>query len=127
MQTLRQLQGTKNAGNKWYALLATILRKLGYKVNSTCRGVWHSNQNGIRSIIVLATDDMLFGTTDEAAFHQLIAEFDRYFEYTVRTGMELAFLNYRIIQSPYGISIDQSTHIRQTILHKYLMFLSDFR
>ena len=39
MQTLRQLQGTKDAGNKWYALLATILRKLGYKVNSTCRGV----------------------------------------------------------------------------------------
>ena len=70
---------------------------------------------------MLATDDMLFGTTDEAAFHQLIAEFDRYFEYTVRTGMELSFLNYRIIQSPYCISIDQWTHIRQNILQKYFL------
>ena len=121
MQTLRQLQGTKDAGNKWYALLVKILTKLGYKVNSTCRGVWYSNKNGIRSIIALATDDMLFDTTDESAFYQLLAEFGRYFDYTVRTGMELSFLNFRVIQSPYGISIDQSTHIRQNILQKYFL------
>ena len=64
---------------------------------------------------------MLFGTIDESAFHQLLAEFDRYFDYTVRTGMELSFLNFRVIQSPYGISIDQSTHIRQNILQKYFL------
>ena len=68
MQTLRQIQGTKDAGNKWYGLLVKIFTKLGIKVNSTCRGVWHWDYDGIKSIICLTTDDILFGTTNDLAF-----------------------------------------------------------
>ena len=64
MQTLRQLQGTKDAGNQWYQLLVKLFESLGMKVNSTCRGIWHWSYEGIQSILCLATDDMLFCTTD---------------------------------------------------------------
>ena len=49
----------------------------------------------------------------------LLAAFDKYFTYTTRTGTELSFLNYRIIQSEWGNSIDQTTPICQNILAKY--------
>ena len=62
---------------------------------------------------------MLFGSTSKVLYDLLLAAFDKYFTYTTRTGTELSFLNYRIIQSEWGISIDQTTHIRQNILAKY--------
>ena len=36
----------------------------------------------------------------------------------MRKGNELSFLNFRIIQSKHGISIDQSNHIKQKILNE---------
>lgn len=119
MQTLRNIQGTKDAGNKWYHLLVKIFQKLGLKVNATCQGVWHWNYDGTTSITCLATDDMLFGTTDPRAFDCLLLEFKKYFEYTTCSGQELSFLNFQIIQSEYGISINQSSHICQNILQKF--------
>ena len=124
MQTLRNIQGTKDAGNKWFKLLVKIFCKLGIKPNSTCRGIWHWDYDNIKSIIILATDDILFGTTDKKALDRLLMEFARYFSYTTRSGPELSFLNFCLIQSEFGISLDQTTHIRQIILNVY--FPSDY-
>ena len=45
--------------------------------------------------------------------------FDNYFAYTTKEGTTLQFLNYRIIQSDHGTAIDQSNHIRQTMLRVF--------
>ena len=111
MQTLRNLQGTKDAGHHWYMLLVKIFKKLGMKPNLVCRGVWHWEFEDVKCILTLATDDMILATTHPRALDILLTEFSKYFEYTTRKGSELSFLNYRIIQSEWGISIDQTTHI----------------
>ena len=88
-------------------------------VNTTCKVIFSWNKNGHKALIALATDDMLFATTHTSLFHILIAEFDKYFSTTVLQGSQLTFLNYRIIQSKYGTSIDQTNHIEQKILMEY--------
>ena len=45
--------------------------------------------------------------------------FDNYFAYTTNDGKVIQFLNYRIIQSEFGTSIDQYNHIRQTMLQVF--------
>ena len=119
MQTLRNLQWTKDAGHHWYKLLVKIFLDLGLKPSSVCRGIWHWHHEAGEALLCLATDDMLFASTSKILYDLLLKEFAKYFEYTTRTGPELSFLNYRIVQSEWGISIDQTTHIRQNILAKY--------
>ena len=120
MQTLRGLQGTKDAGRLWYELLYKILvDTLGMIPCSTCKGLfsWHKDDN--KALLSLATDDILFAATDPTMWKTLLITFHQYFEFTTRTGTELSFLNYRIIQSKHGVSIDQTNHIKQTILQVY--------
>ena len=62
---------------------------------------------------------MMFASTSVKLYNLFLQEFSKYFSYITRTEPELPFLNYRVIQSKYGISIDQTTHIRQNILAKY--------
>ena len=40
MQSLRNIQGTKDAGFEWYQLLSKIFTDLGWKPNTVCKGVW---------------------------------------------------------------------------------------
>ena len=126
MQTLRGLQGTKDAGRLWYELIYTILVDgLGMIPCSTNKGLFTWNKNNHRALLALATDDIIFASTDESLWNILQSTFQQYFDYTTRTGPELAFLNFRIIQSEHGTSIDQTNHIQQTILNKY--FTTDKR
>ena len=83
--------------------------------------MWYWFYDGITSIIILAPDDILFGTSDKRALDRLLKEFERYFTFTTRSGSELSFLNFRLIQSNHGISLDQTTHIRQNILNIYFL------
>ena len=75
MQTLRDLQGTKDAGNHWYMLLVKIFRDLGMKPNSVCRGIWHWHHKEGEAILCLATDDMLLGSTNVKLYELLLVEF----------------------------------------------------
>ena len=46
-------------------------------------------------------------------------EFDNLFDYTFQEGEKLKLLNINIIQSKYGISIDQTDHIMKNIIQEY--------
>ena len=43
----------------------------------------------------------------------------QFFLFEVQTGPELSSLNFRIVQSEYGISFDRTGHIQKTILGEY--------
>ena len=120
MKTLRGLKGRKDAGRFWYKLLYKILVNiLGMVPCSTCKGLFSWRKDGHQALLCLATDDILFASTSPTLWDTLLITFHQYFEYTTQTGDELAFLNYRIIQSKHGVSIDQTNHIQQTILSIY--------
>ena len=78
-----------------------------------------------KNYLALATDDILIASRTNKPLQILEAEFDKYFTYTVKQGSELTFLNYRIIQSEHGISIDQSNNFDQTILKPYFKSIID--
>ena len=60
MQSLRNIQGTKDAGYEWYQLLASIFNELEWKPNTTYKGVVVYIKDDITAYINLATDDILF-------------------------------------------------------------------
>ena len=67
--------------------------------------------------INLATDDMLYLSNSEEPLNALLQRFRDFFSFKVKRGANIQFLNFRIIQSNYGISIDQSKHITKGILY----------
>ena len=77
MQTMRNIQGTKDAGYEWYQLLARIFRDLGMKPNSTCKGIWLWILDGEKHYLALATYDILIVSSTNKPLQILKAEFDK--------------------------------------------------
>lgn len=75
-----------------------------------CRFSWSKNRH--KALAALATDDMLFATTNESLVDIVFMDFDKYFATIILRGSQLSFLNYRTVQSKYDTSIDQSNHIQ---------------
>ena len=115
------MQGTKDAGYEFYQFLSKVLLDIGMVSNTICKGVFVRRNNTMLSFLLLATDDMSFATNSSVAVQQLETEFKKYFAFTCKRGTELSFLNFRIIQSKYGISLDQTNHIQQKVLTPYFL------
>ena len=58
-------------------------------------------------------------TQNRMFLERLAQEFDTLFEYTFQDVPKLNLLNINIIQSKYGISIDQTYHIMKNIIQGY--------
>jgi hypothetical protein len=67
-------------------------------------------------IIDTSTDDFLCGHNSNSLLNSFISYLKKYVNVTVQRGAILNYLNLRIVQSIHGISIDQTQHIRDTIL-----------
>ena len=77
MQTMRNIQGTKDAGYEWYQLLTGIFRNLGMKPNSTFKGIWIWILDKEKNYLTLATDDILIASSTNKSLQILKAEFDK--------------------------------------------------
>ena len=69
--------------------------------------------------LAVETDNILLATDNIFWFERLTQEFDTLFDYTLQEGSELKLLNITIIQSKYGISIDQIDDIMKNIIQEY--------
>jgi len=119
LQCLKCIQGTRDAGQRWYKLLMGCL--LGLKmVRCSCdHGVFIWSLPNETCYLALETDDFLILSKTRVPFLQLKMELQKLFDLTVCEGSLLNFLNLRIVQSPFGISFDQTSHIQKTILAEY--------
>ena len=98
LQTIRGIQGTKDADAEWYKLLALIFTKvLGMVVSTANKGLFYWAKNNQEAYIALATDDILMASTSISLFHEVCATFNQYFDYTTAQSSTLYFLNYRSI------------------------------
>jgi len=119
LQCLKTVQGTRDAGQRWYKLLAGYLLGL-HLVRCSCdHGVFIWTLPTETCFLALATDDVLFLSKTRSPFIRLKQELEKLFDLTICEGAPLKFLNLRIVQSPFGISFDQSQHIQNTILAEY--------
>ena len=113
---MQNIQGTKDAEYEFYQLLSKVFLDLGIVTTTICKEVFVWCNNKMLSFLTLAKDETIFATNSHDAIKQLKTEFKKYFVYTSSKGTELSFLNFRIIQSKYGISLDQTNHIKQKVL-----------
>ena len=58
-------------------------------------------------------------TENIICFERLTQEIDTLFDYTFQKVSKLELLNVNMIQSKYGISIDQTYHIIKNIIQEY--------
>ena len=77
MQTIRGIQGTKDAGHEWYNLLPLIFTNvLGMLPSTPNKGLYYWERNGQYSYLALATDDMLLASSCVDLFNLVCSTFD---------------------------------------------------
>eukprot|EP00957_Ditylum_brightwellii_P028500 2151451-Ditylum_brightwellii.AAC.2 len=110
IQALCSIQGSKDAGRKWYLLLKAIcINKFGVLASTYNAAILSWNCNNHKSLLAISTDDLLMATTHRCLYDRLKQYFDRYFDYTTYESNVIRYLNTRIIISTYGISLDIMT------------------
>ena len=72
-----------------------------------------------KSFIAVETYDILLEIQSRICFEILMQEFDTILDCTFQKGPKLKLLIINIIQSEYGISIDQTDHIIKRIIQEY--------
>jgi hypothetical protein len=120
IQNLRSFQGQKDAGYYWYTLLmAYLVNNMGLTWHPTDHSVFLWQTPTAELFLALATDDFLVLTDYRELFLALKSGLKKLFKLTLQEGPVLRFLNLRIIQSPDGISIDQTDHVVESIIETY--------
>jgi len=119
IQCLTCIQRTRDAGQRWYKLLAGYLLAQQMVRCSCDHGVFIWSLPQETCYCALETDDLLFLSKTREPFLQLKQELQKLFDLSICEGSILKFLNLRIVQSPAGISFDQTQHIQRTILAEY--------
>ena len=120
-QAMTGMQGKRNAGRGWCIQLKDTL-VIGYdmKVCPAEPALFVKFYPcGDMLWICTSTDDFLCAFTKEYVFSDFMVFMDSLFPVTAQTGTVLKYLNLRIIQTDYGVSIDQTQHIKTKIVDKY--------
>ena len=117
IQAIKSIQWVKSAGKLWYELLKPIFITVKNIRSSSDHSVFSWVYNIYKSSLSVETDDTLLATHSRISFERLIYECDTLFDHTLLEGPKIKLLNINIIQSEYGISIDQIDHIIKNIIH----------
>ncbi|MFN9978522.1 MAG: reverse transcriptase domain-containing protein, partial [bacterium] len=95
IQCLKTIQGTRDAGQRWYLLISGCLIELRFIRCSCDHGVFILTTPEETCYIALETDDLLFISKTRAPFLRLKASLEQLFDLTVCEGSVLKFLNLR--------------------------------
>ena len=118
LQMFSNMQGTKNASRDFNILITKIFATIQLYPTSVDSGIYVMCRKDKLLILAIQTDDLLIGTNDDNLKNLVISTLRRAFQVTSQEGTLLKFLNFTIVQSPHGISADQTTHIGE-MLTKY--------
>jgi hypothetical protein len=113
------MKGQKDAGQKFYQIMYKYMKHIGLKRSISDNGVFIWKHPTSEMFLAIAMDDCLILRDDRAQFLDLKNKIEALFEVTLQEGYILRFLDLHIIQSPAGISIDQTDHIVETIIEPY--------
>ena len=113
VQVFNYMQGTKNAGNRYFAVLSGLFEKLNLRPTSVDRGVFVCVEPTTNYILIVLSnvDDCLVFSSNQSLSSKLEKILRTAYDITIQKGSRIKFLNFQIIQSEYGFSIDQIEHI----------------
>jgi hypothetical protein len=119
LQCLKSIQGTKDAGLRWYRLLSGHLHEFGMTRSPYDHGIFTWLSSNKPTYLAIETDDILVACDGTNPFLQIKSNLEKLFDVTCSMGTTLRFLNLRLVRSPQGISMDQTQHIQSKVLHEY--------
>ena len=103
-------------GRQWNILLDALVTILKYNKSTIDHAIYIKVfTDGNVSYVTVSTDDVLDTNNNENAFPELTIVSKEHFEMKVQEGLVLKYLNFRICQSPLGLSIDQTDHIMELV------------
>ena len=111
VQLLVYMQGTPPASREFYILLAHILADINLYPTSIDNGVFALVEGDDMMFLAVETDDLLISTNSERLTTKVVTAIKSAFDITLQTGDVIKYLNYNIVQSTFGISMDQTAHI----------------
>ena len=113
VQLLVYMQGTKPASREFNILLAHLLAQIDIYIYPTSidAGVFVIVEKSDVMFLAIATDDILVCTNSDSLEKKIVNQIQTAFTVTLQQGNVISFLNYRIIQTVHGISVDQTPHI----------------
>ena len=113
------MQGRKYAGCSWYLLLKDIFEDFGLLPCPAELALFSFFDGPDEITLVTSTDDFLISSSSDSLFARLCEHIRRFVPITIQDGSVIKYLNVRIIQTELGISIDQTHHIRTSILDNW--------
>ena len=111
LQMFMNMQGNKQASRGFYKLLAKMFSTIGLFPLSVDSAIFAMSRRSDIIIVSVQTDDLLLATNSAALKDEVLNTLLSAFKVTTQEGSLVKYLNFRIIQSIHGISIDQTDHI----------------
>jgi len=111
MQLKNSLYGLKQVSKQWYAKLAEVLYKRGYKHSENDYALFHKKTAGCTAFVAIYVDDILATGSDESEIHDLKFHLDVAFKIK-DLGIVNYFLGLEVLQSSQGLIL---THRKFTM------------
>lgn len=105
------MQGNRQAIRGFYKLLSKLLATIDIYPLFVDGAIFTMKKNDSIIIILVQTDDLLSVTNNHSLKDEVLNTLLSAFKVTTQGGIILKYLNFWIIQSLHGISIDQCDHI----------------
>ena len=98
--------------------MSTIIKHKNIKIDHTI--YIKAFTDGKVSYLTVSTDDVLNTTNNKTSFTELPRVFEEQFDMKLQEGSVLKYLNFRICQSPLGLSVDKTDQIIE-ILNEWFL------
>ena len=112
LQMFMNMQGNKQASRDFYKLLSKMLATIGIFPLSVDGAIFAMKRNTSIVIFFVQTDDLLLATNDHSLKNEILNCLLSAFKVTTQEGTQLKYLNFRILQTTHGKSIDQCDHMQ---------------
>ena len=111
LQSFTEMQGLKPAGRGFYRLLVALLCEQDIHPTSIDAGFFVYVTKKYMLFMCSETDEFLMATNSPALYDLVRCTIEKAFNITLQDGLRFSYLNFHIVQSEHGISIDQTDHI----------------
>jgi len=119
LQCFMNMQGLRTAGRDFHRLLKAILAELNIHPTSVDNGIFIFLYKESLVLLAISTDDILIYTKYEDFYLKIKTKLNEAFGVTSQNSSIIHYLNYKIVQSQYAISVDQTKFILD-IVHQYI-------
>ena len=115
LQSFMSMQGNKQASCYFYQLSTKKLATIKLYPLSVDNAIFAMTHNSHILVLAVQTDDLLVASNSTHLKDEVLNTFLTAFNITTQDDSILKYLNFRIIQSKHGVSIDQKDDIIELI------------